>query len=181
VAKAIQAFESTLLTPDSRFDRYLTGKGKLDPLEMKGLQAFMEKGCAECHNGVNLGGNDYYPFGVVEKPEAAILPPKDLGRFKVTNTEKDKYVFKSPALRNVALTPPYFHSGKVWRLADAVALMGSAQLGIQLSPGEAEAVTAFLHTLTGKQPRIQYPILPPNSATTPVPSTEVRQPTAGKD
>lgn len=171
MATAIEAFEATLLTPDSRFDLYLKGKFKaLDPLEKTGLELFMSKGCAGCHNGINLGGNGYYPFGVVEKPESAILPPEDLGRFKVTNTEKDKYVFKAPALRNVALTPPYFHSGKIWKLQDAVAVMGSAQLGIHLKGDEAAAITYFLHTLTGKQPKIEYPILPPNSDKTPLPS-----------
>ncbi len=171
MATAIEAFEATLLTPDSRFDLFFKGKFKaLDPLEMTGLELFMSKGCAGCHNGINLGGNGYYPFGVVEKPESSLLPPEDLGRFKVTNTEKDKYVFKVPGLRNVALTPPYFHSGKVWKLQDAVAVMGSAQLGIHLKKDEAEAITYFLLTLTGKQPKIEYPILPPNSHMTPLPS-----------
>ncbi len=170
MATAIEAFEATLLTPDSRFDLYLKGKFKaLDPLQTTGLELFMSKGCASCHNGVNLGGNGYYPFGVVERPESAILPPEDLGRFKVTNTAKDQYVFKVPELRNVALTPPYFHSGKVWKLQDAVTIMGSAQLGVHFAKGEAEAITYFLHTLTGKQPKIVYPILPPNSYDTPRP------------
>ena len=170
-ATAIEAFEATLLTPDSRFDRFLKGNWKaLDPLETTGLELFMSKGCANCHNGVNLGGNGYYPFGVVERPEASILPPEDLGRFKVTNTEKDQYVFKAPALRNVALTPPYFHSGKVWKLQDAVTVMGSAQLGIHFKKDEAKAIAYFLHALTGRQPKLDYPILPPNSATTPRPS-----------
>jgi cytochrome c peroxidase len=170
MATAIEAFEATLLTPDSRFDRFLKGNRKaLNPLEMTGLELFMSKGCASCHNGINLGGNGYYPFGVVEKPESTILPPEDLGRFKVTNTAKDQYVFKAPALRNVALTPPYFHSGKVWKLQDAVTIMGAAQLGIHLEKDDAEAITFFLHTLTGKQPKIEYPILPPNSYSTPLP------------
>ncbi len=170
MATAIEAFEATLITPDSRFDLYLRGKYKaLNPLEMKGLELFIKRGCASCHNGINLGGNGYYPFGVVERPESSILPPEDLGRFKVTNTEKDKYVFKVPELRNVALTPPYFHSGKVWKLEDAVTIMGAAQLGIKLKKDDAEAITYFLHTLTGKQPKIEYPILPPNSYKTPLP------------
>lgn len=170
VATAIEAFEATLLTPGSRFDRFLQGKkDALDSMEQKGLDKFIEKGCAGCHSGINLGGDGYYPFGVVEKPAADILPPADTGRFKVTNTASDQYVFKAPSLRNVALTPPYFHSGKVWQLQQAVAIMGSSQLGVGFEPGEAEAVTYFLKTLTGLQPRIEYPILPPNSPTTPRP------------
>lgn len=170
VASAIEAFEATLMTPDCRFDRYLRGSSKaLDSMELKGMQLFMNKGCAGCHSGINLGGNGYYPFGVMEKPGADILPPGDKGRFKITNTEKDQYVFKSPSLRNVALTPPYFHSGKVWSLGEAVAIMGSSQLGIKFEQGEAEAVAYFLKTLTGIQPKVEYPILPPSSATTPRP------------
>ncbi|SNB46072.1 cytochrome-c peroxidase [Geobacter sp. DSM 9736] len=173
MAAAIETFEATLLTPDSRFDKFLRGKkDALDSMEQKGLALFMEKGCAGCHNGINLGGNAYFPFGVIEKPGADILPPGDPGRFKVTNTEKDRYVFKSPPLRNVALTPPYFHSGKVWKLQDAVTLMGSAQLGVKLQPGEADAIAYFLKTLTGLQPKVEYPILPANSPTTPLPQIQ---------
>ncbi len=74
-----------------------------------------------------------------------------------------------PSLRNVALTYPYFHSGKVWRLEDAVAIMGTAQLGANLTPEEVKKITAFLHSLTGKQPRIVLPILPPSTDRTPKP------------
>ncbi len=170
VAKAIEVFEATLITPDSPFDLYLKGNGKaLAAGEEKGLRVFMEKGCSTCHNGINVGGGGYFPFGVLEAPDASIRPPGDLGRFKVTNTSSDKYVFKAPTLRNVALTPPYFHSGKVWKLKDAVTVMGSSQLGIHLSAEDEEAIVAFLHTLTGTQPIEEYPILPPGSATTPHP------------
>ena len=170
VAAAIEAFEATLITPDSRFDRFLRGKAsELDSMEQKGLDLFIEKGCASCHSGINLGGDGYYPFGVTERPAADVLPPADTGRFKVTNTAGDQYVFKAPSLRNVALTPPYFRSGKVWRLHQSVSVMGSAQLGIGFEPGEAEAVAYFLKTLTGLQPRMEYPILPANSPTTPPP------------
>lgn len=78
-------------------------------------------------------------------------------------------MFKAPTLRNIDLTPPYFHSGKVWSLKEAVSVMGSAQLGIKLSDEQADKITAFLHTLTGKQPMVVYPILPPNSGSTPRP------------
>ncbi len=173
VAKAIEVFEATLITPDSPFDSYLNGNGKaLTDVEEKGLGIFMEKGCAACHNGINVGGGGYFPFGVLEAPDASIRPPGDLGRFKVTNTSSDKYVFKAPTLRNVALTPPYFHSGKVWKLKDAVAVMGSSQLGIRLSSEDEEAIVAFLHALTGTQPIVEYPVLPPGSAATPLPYTK---------
>ena len=170
VAKAIEAFEATLLTPDSRFDRFLKGdRQALNAEEKEGLRLFIEKGCANCHGGLNVGGNMYAPFGVVEKPGAEILPPGDKGRFAVTKTASDEYVFKVPSLRNIALTYPYFHSGKVWRLEDAVAIMSSAQLGAELKPAEVKKITAFLRTLTGQQPQITIPILPPSTDKTPKP------------
>jgi cytochrome c peroxidase len=120
-----------------------------------------------CHNGINVGGGQYQPFGVVELPGAELLPPADKGRFRVTKTPSDEFVFKVPSLRNIALTPPYFHTGKAWDLRQAVAVMGSAQLGIQLSDDEIDKITAFLHSLIGDQPQVVYPILPPSVATPP--------------
>jgi cytochrome c peroxidase len=117
----------------------------------------------------NLGGSGYFPFGVVAKPAENILPRRDKGRFSVTNTSKDEYVFRAPSLRNVAITGPYFHSGVVWSLKEAVEVMGSAQFGIQLSDGETGELTAFLGALTGRQPKIAYPLLPPSTDTTPRP------------
>lgn len=172
MARAIEAFEATLLTPDAPFDRYLKGNRKaLSTKEEKGLALFMDKGCVACHGGINVGGAGYFPFGVTEAPSAEVRPPADTGRFKVTNTASDNYVFRSPSLRNVALTPPYFHSGKVWNLKEAVAVMGSAQLGIKLTDDESGTIAAFLTTLTGRQPKVDYPILPPGGDMTPRPMT----------
>jgi cytochrome c peroxidase len=168
-AKAVEVFESTLITPDSRFDKFLKGDKKaLNKVEKEGLALFIDKGCASCHSGVNMGGQDYFPFGVSEKP-ATEITAGDTGRFKVTNTEKDQYVFKAPSLRNIELTPPYFHSGKVWSLKEAIKIMGSSQLGINLTDDEEEKIIAFLKTTTGKQPVITYPILPPPTDATPKP------------
>jgi cytochrome c peroxidase len=170
MAKAIEVFEATLITPNAPFDLFLKGdEQSLKAVEKEGLQLFMNKGCGSCHNGVNIGGTSYFPFGVREVPTDEVRPPKDVGRFQVTNTAADRYVFKSPSLRNIALTPPYFHSGKVWELADAVTIMGTAQLGVALSPAEAKKITSFLRTLTGDQPQVVHPVLPPNSKTTPRP------------
>lgn len=170
VRDAIAAFEATLITPDAPFDRWLAGDDEaMSPEQQEGLELFISKGCAACHSGVNLGGGMYAPFGVVEKPGADILPPSDKGRFVVTRTPSDEYVFKVPTLRNIALTPPYFHSGQSWDLGQAVAVMGSSQLGIELSSEEVQRITAFMHALTGEQPSIVYPILPPSVATTPRP------------
>ena len=173
MARAIESFEATLITPQSRFDQYLEGKpDAITAAEKKGLNLFLSKGCVSCHNGVNLGGTGYFPFGVVEKPGADILPPTDKGRFQVTSTASDEYVFKSPSLRNIELTAPYFHSGKVWDLRQAVAVMGSAQLGATLNNEETESIVAFLRTLTGEQPKVEYPTLPPHTPTTPLPDAK---------
>jgi len=170
MARALQAFESTLITPDSRFDLFLKGDDNaLDAKEKKGLQTFMSSGCISCHNGVNLGGQAYFPFGLVKKPDDKILPSGDKGRFEVTKTPNDQYVFRAAPLRNIALTAPYFHSGQVWDLEEAVAIMGTAQLGKQLNAEEVGDIVAFLKTVTGKQPKVEYPLLPPSTATTPKP------------
>jgi len=170
MARAIEAFEATLITPNSKFDKFLMGDtSALNKVEAEGLDLFMEKGCVACHAGTNFGGEGYYPFGVVEKPGSEILPEGDKGRFAVTETADDSYVFRAAPLRNIELTAPYFHSGKVWDLQQAVSIMGASQLGEKLSEKEVESITAFLRTLTGDQPKIEYPILPKSSATTPKP------------
>jgi cytochrome c peroxidase len=169
MAKAIEAFEATLLTPDSPFDKYLKGDAKaLTQIETEGLKLFMAKGCSGCHGGINMGGAGYFPFGVVERPDEKVLAG-DVGRYKVTGTKTDEYVFKSPSLRNIVLTPPYFHSGKVWDLKEALAIMGAAQLGIVLSEEEIDNVEAFLKSLTGVQPQVTYPVLPASTRDTPKP------------
>jgi cytochrome c peroxidase len=172
LAKAIEAFEATLITPNSRFDQYLEGnRNILTAQEKEGLRLFINTGCAACHGGRNLGGQEYYPFGVVQRPGAELLPAEDRGRFQVTRTATDEYVFRAVPLRNVALTAPYFHTGKVWDLNQAVAIMGVSQLGADLKANEVEAITAFLRTLTGEQPRVELPVLPPSTAQTPRPTS----------
>ncbi|MQY48167.1 c-type cytochrome [Rhizobiales bacterium RZME27] len=168
-AKAIEAFEATLITP-APFDAFLNGDDDAITVEAKqGMQLFIDKGCASCHGGINIGGEGYYPFGLVEKPGADVLPENDKGRFAVTNTADDSYVFRAAPLRNIALTAPYFHSGKVWDLKQAVAIMGTAQLGEALNDKDVDLIVAFLDTLTGKAPEVTYPILPAETSTTPKP------------
>lgn len=167
VAKAIAVFEATLITPNAPFDRYIEGDAKaLSPAQKEGLALFMDKGCAACHNGINVGGGMYAPFGVVAKPGADLLPKGDKGRFAVTRSPGDAYVFKVPTLRNITLTAPYFHTGLVWDLRQAVGVMGASQLGAELSTEEIDRITAFLGTLTGDQPKVTAPILPPSVAAT---------------
>lgn len=170
-ALAIEAFEATLITPNSRFDQFLQGEdGALSDQEKNGLQLFVDTGCASCHGGINFGGQDYYPFGVVEKPGAAVLPEGDKGRFAVSETADDEYVFRAAPLRNIAITAPYFHSGKVWDLKEAVAIMANSQLGAELTDAEVDDITAFLGTLTGEQPEVVHPTLPVRTSATPLPA-----------
>lgn len=174
MATAIEAYEATLITPDAPFDQFLRGDVEvLNEHEQEGLALFMDKGCTACHSGINLGGQDYFPFGLVTKPGAEILPEGDKGRFSVTETASDEYVFRASPLRNIELTAPYFHSGAVWSLEEAVAVMGTAQLGAELNDEEVTAITAFLKTLTGKVPSVVYPELPPSTSTTPHPDPMV--------
>jgi cytochrome c peroxidase len=169
-ALAIEAFEATLITPNAPFDQWLTGSdGAMSEDEKAGLRLFVDTGCATCHNGINIGGNGYYPFGVVETPGAEILPEGDTGRFKVTATASDEYVFRAGPLRNIALTAPYFHSGKVWDLREAVTVMANSQLGAKLEDKQVDQIVAFLGALTGEQPEVEHPILPARTPQTPHP------------
>ncbi|RMF96305.1 MAG: cytochrome-c peroxidase [Candidatus Schekmanbacteria bacterium] len=172
MAKAIEVFEATLITPDSKFDRFLKGDEKaLSKKEREGLDLYMTKGCSGCHGGLNMGGEGYFPFGLVKKPPKAILAG-DTGRYKITGNLPDKYYFKAPSLRNIALTPPYFHSGRVWDLKEAVKIMGDVQFGIKITDDEADKIVAFLKATTGKQPKIDYPILPAPTNATPKPKLD---------
>ena len=172
MAKAIEVFEATLVTPDSPFDRFLKGDaGALNKQEQKGLATFIDKGCSDCHGGINMGGDDYYNFGVIKVP-ASRLVADDKGRFKVTQKAGDEFAFKSPSLRNIELTTPYFHSGKVWSLKAAVVVMSTAQLETSLKKNEVDNVVAFLKTTTGKQPAVMHPIMPKPTNKTPQPKLD---------
>ena len=155
IVDAIAAYERTLLTPNSRFDRFLRGdKLALNSQEQEGYKRFLDYGCASCHQGALLGGNMYQRFGVMwdyfSGPTAPKAIPADLGRFNVTGREEDRHVFKVPSLRNVAVTPPYFHNGATASLDEAVIIMGRYQLGRELSGPDILAISAFLRTLTGE-------------------------------
>ena len=118
----------------------------------------------------STSGPGYFPFGVVENPGAEVLPAADKGRFNVSKTASDEYVFRAAPLRNVALRAPYFHSGQVWSLKQAVGVMGSSQLGAKLPDREEDDIVAFLGALTGELPNITYPVLPVRTESTPLPS-----------
>jgi len=170
MARAIEAFEATLVTPNSPFDMYLGGDdAALTEDEKQGLALFMDAGCTACHGGILLGGTSYQRFGAARNPGADLLPPEDRGRFAVTGDASDEFAFKVPVLRNIDLTAPYFHTGKVWSLEEAVEVMGQAQLGRDFTEEESGQITTFLLSLTGDQPVVEYPVLPPHTADTPLP------------
>ena len=167
VTTAIAAFEETLVTPDSRFDLWLKGDKKaITDQELAGYQLFKGSGCVACHNGPNLGGTSFQKMGLIE-PYQTLNPAE--GRAAVTGKDADRFNFKVPTLRNVELTYPYFHDGAVNTLTEAVDTMGRLQLGRSFSAEENAQIVAFLKTLTGKQPEIVLPILPPSRDNTPRP------------
>src|SRR5579863_3389103 len=153
VRDSIAEFERSLSTPNSRFDRYLRHQpGALTSREEEGYKLFKSFGCASCHQGVNVGGNMYQKLGVMAPyfTDRGHITKADQGRFNVTGDQRDMYMFKVPSLRNVELTPPYFHDGSAETLADAVRMMAKYQLGRHLTDQEVESIVEFLKTLTGE-------------------------------
>lgn len=159
ITETIALFERTLVTP-SKFDDFLNGNSKaLSEAEKTGLKVFIDKGCASCHNGVGIGGT-MQQFQVAKKYKFA-----SLGGFQ---GDKNGMV-KTPTLRNIEETAPYFHNGAIWSLSDAVKEMGSTQLGINISNKEAKQIVTFLKSLTGDKGDISYPQLPVITNKTPKP------------
>ncbi len=157
ITDTIAVFERTLITP-SRFDAFMHGNtGALTKAEKTGLKVFIDKGCATCHNDIGLGGT-MMPFDASKY---------DLNVGGFTGT-KDGMI-KTPTLRNIEETAPYFHNGNVWSLGQAVKLMGDIQLGMKLSDKETKQIVTFLKSLTGKKPDVSYPQLPVITEKTPKP------------
>lgn len=146
IANAIAEHEKTLITPNSPFDKYLKGDETAITKEQKeGYELFKNKGCIACHNGVNVGGNLYSKFGVME--DAKIT---NLGRYNLTKKEKDKHYFKVPTLRNIEHTAPYFHDGRTYSLHAAVKIMALYQVGRPMSEKEVDLIVGFLKSLSGE-------------------------------
>jgi cytochrome c peroxidase len=168
VTQAIAAFEETLVTPNSRFDRWLKGdQTALTQTELEGYQLFKASGCVACHNGKAVGGASFQKMGLIEPYKTTNAAE---GRFAVTKNEADRFKFKVPTLRNVELTYPYFHDGGAQTLAEAVDVMGRIQLRRSFTPEENAKIVAFLKTLTGDQPSFALPILPGSVDATPRPT-----------
>jgi cytochrome c peroxidase len=152
-AKALMAYQRTLRTP-APFDAFLAGNDQaLDSRQLAGLDKFVAYGCVGCHNGALLGGNSFQKFGVVKDYWLATGSKKtDAGRVSFTKKEEDRYVFRVPMLRNIAMTAPYFHDGSVATLDDAVRVMADVQLGRKAPDADVADIVAFLGSLTGPIP-----------------------------
>ncbi|MBR2352780.1 MAG: cytochrome-c peroxidase [Alistipes sp.] len=154
ITDAIEQFERTLITPNSRFDKYLRGDdAAITAEELRGYELFKKYNCATCHVGPNLGGETYELMGLRKHyfaDRGLELTEEDNGRYKQTGVERDRHRFKVPGLRNVALTWPYYHDGTRTSLKEAVCDMGTYQSGVALTDEEEDLIVAFLNTLTGE-------------------------------
>jgi len=151
ILDALAVFERSLLTPNSRFDRFLRNDhNAMTQRETRGYRLFKRYGCVTCHQGANMGGNLYQKFGVFEDVSKKNVAPLDRGRVRITNVPRDEYVFRVPSLRNVAVTAPYFHDGREQELSKAVETMGKVQLGKALAREDVDLIVEFLRTLTGE-------------------------------
>ncbi|KYN83579.1 cytochrome C biogenesis protein CcsA [Vibrio cidicii] len=167
VTDSIAEFEKTLVTPNSRFDQWLMGDDNaITQAELEGYQLFKNSGCVACHNGSALGGTSFQKMGLIEPYQTANSAE---GLSAVTGKDADRFKFKVPTLRNVALTYPYFHDGEAQTLTEAIDIMGRLQLGRTFTSDENQKIVAFLYTLTGDQPSFSLPILPPSTPNTPIP------------
>ena len=175
-AKAIAAFERTLVNMDSPYDRFLKGDKKaLSAEAKKGAELVQSVGCVSCHQGTHFSGPDAIPMGTGFYQKFPMYPGseydkkynlvKDTGRMEVTKKSEDKNFWRVPTWRNIALTSPYFHNGSVKDLDEAVRVMAKTQLNKTLSEEEVKAIAAFLNSLTGTFGKITMPRLPPTPGT----------------
>ena len=154
ITNAIEEFERTLVTPNSQFDKWLLGDdAALTAEQLRGYELFKENGCATCHAGINLGGESYELMGLRRHyfaERGLELTEEDNGRYKETKQERDRHRFKTPGLRNVALTWPYYHDGTRLTMDEAVRDMARYQCDVELADAEVDAIVSFLYTLTGE-------------------------------
>jgi cytochrome c peroxidase len=171
-AKAIAAYERTLITPGSAYDRYVAGeKSALTAQQIAGMKRFQEVGCVACHQGPAFAGPVALPNGTPFLMKFPLFPgspyvasydlAKDQGRFESTGREADRHLWRVPTLRNLTYTAPYMHNGSVKTLPEAVRVMASTQLNQTLSDQEVAEIAAFLDSLTGPFPAQTMPRLPP--------------------
>lgn len=160
IGNALEEFQKTLVTP-STFDDYLRGnKNAITENQEKGYKIFIKKGCVSCHNGINIGGGLYARFGLTDKDIANNLIMEEInnskaynpsfGLYNITKNNFDKFYFKVPTLRNVALTYPYLHNGRISTLSETINSIAKAQLGLDLTKEETFLIEEFLKSLNGK-------------------------------
>jgi cytochrome c peroxidase len=169
-AKAIAASERTLITPNSPFDKYMKGNKKaMNPQQIRGMKLVDEIGCTSCHTGVNFAGEglkmgegNYQPFPQIpgSKYDKMYDLTSDPGRYEVTKKAEDRNHWRVPTWRNIAITAPYFHNGKVKTLDEAVRVMAKAQLDMDLKDNQVQDIVAFLNALTGEFPKQTMPQIP---------------------
>ena len=170
-ARAIAAYERTLITPNSAYDRYANGdKNALTEQQVRGLETFAEVGCTSCHQGPTFSGPTM-PAGTGFFMKFPTYPDSpyvakydflsDTGRASVTKDPADMNVWRVPGLRNLVYTAPYFHNGQVHTINEAVRIMASTQLDKSLSDTQVADIVAFLESLSGPFPDQQMPRLPP--------------------
>lgn len=168
--KAIAAYERTLITPNSAYDKYVKGnKSAMTKQQIRGMNKVVELGCTGCHSGPAFNGPgkfQKFPINSNGSIQAQYKFKKDKGLAEVTGKKADEFFWKVPTLRNIALTAPYFHNGKVKTLRTAVKLMAKLQLGKSLSKDELSDIVAFLNALTGTFPKQSMPVLPASSGST---------------
>jgi cytochrome c peroxidase len=169
IARAIASFERTLLAVDSPFDRYLAGdKSAISAAAQRGIQAFNDAGCLACHFGANFAGPapgpalkmgdgfyELFPNNLGSAYDARYRLADDPGRYRDSGIPDERYMWRVPPLRNIALTAPYFHNGAVSSLEEAIRVMGKTQFGKELSEDAVNDIAAFLRSLTGKAPAIE--------------------------
>lgn len=190
-ARAVAAFERTLITPNSPYDRYVKGDKKaMDDQQIRGMRTFNEVGCTACHSGPAFNGPQpdlaegtgfYQKFPVFSDNDyvAKYDLMTDQGRARETGEEKDKHMYKVPTLRNITLTAPYFHNGKAPTLHEAVAVMAKTQLNQDLTQQQLEDIVAFLGALTGEFPEMTLPRLPSRSGEAVIRATDMPPATDG--
>lgn len=169
LSKALASFERALLAPNSPYDRYLNGdKDAVSELAKRGQKIFHEVGCSACHFGVNYAGPapgpalnqmgdgfyELFPTAAGSKYDKLLDLMSDKGRFSFTGIKSERYMWRVPPLRNIALTAPYFHNGSAKTLRMAVKAMGKAQYNTDLSENQVDAIVAFLNSLTGQTPEV---------------------------
>ena len=169
-AKAVAAFERTLITPNSPYDRYVEGdKSALSAQQVRGMATFDSLGCTSCHSGANFSGPTLpigtgfymkFPTYPGSAYDAQYKLTEDQGRYEATKQDADRHLWRVPTLRNIALTAPYISNGQVPTLDRAVRVMAKTQLNKDLTDAQAADLVAFLNALTGEFPVIAMPRLP---------------------